>query len=111
MDVVGLRGIVYLKDANGIHGIAIYHGGEDFDDVDDTLHVGLDAHGHNDEELVAYSVSLDKVEKVMAVVDNRKMIDLGISGTTTKRSEYFVDEWDDVVDRYKQDNAFLLKSM
>lgn len=39
------------------------------------------------------------------------MIDLGISGTTTKRSEYFVDEWDDVVDRYKQDNAFLLKSM
>ncbi|KAH1712692.1 hypothetical protein KXX40_005479 [Aspergillus fumigatus] len=111
MDVVGLRGIVYLKDANGIHGIAIYHGGEDFDEVDDTLHVGLDAHGHNDEELVAYSVSLDKVEKVIAVVDNRKMIDLGISGTTTKRSEYFVDEWDDVVDRYKQDNAFLLKSM
>ncbi|PKX90183.1 F-box domain protein [Aspergillus novofumigatus IBT 16806] len=111
MDVVGLRGIVYLKDANGIHGVAIYHGGEEFDDIDDTLHVGLEAHYQDEQEPVAYSVSLDKVEKVIAVVDNRKMIDLGISGTTTKRSEYVEDEWDDVVQWYKQDNAFLLKSM
>ncbi|KAF4242915.1 hypothetical protein CNMCM6805_002023 [Aspergillus fumigatiaffinis] len=111
MDVVGLRGIVYHKDANGIHGVAIYHGGEEFDEIDDTLHVGLDAHDHNEQELVAYFVSLDKVEKVIAVVDNRKMIDLGISGTTTKRSEYVEDEWDDVVDRYKVENAFLFKDM
>jgi hypothetical protein len=69
MDVVGLRGIVYHKDANGIHGVAIYHGGEEFDEIDDTLHVGLDAHDHNEQELVAYFVSLDKVEKVIAVVD------------------------------------------
>jgi hypothetical protein len=39
------------------------------------------------------------------------MIDLGISGTTTKRSEYVEDEWDDVVDRYKVENAFLFKDM
>ncbi|GIK06730.1 hypothetical protein Aspvir_002380 [Aspergillus viridinutans] len=100
MDVVGLRGIVYLKDANGIHGVSIYHGEEAFDEIDHTLSVGLPAHDY-DEEQVAYSVSLDKVENVIAVVDNRKMIDLGISGMTKKRSVYAEGEWDDVVDSYK----------
>ncbi|KAF7122735.1 hypothetical protein CNMCM5793_000845 [Aspergillus hiratsukae] len=100
VDVVGLRGIVYLKDANGIHGVSIFHGGED-----DSLCVGLATHDDDQEEQVAYSVSLDEVEKVIAVVDNRKMIDLGISGTTTKRSVYAEGEWDDVVDKYKRDNA------
>ncbi|RLL95515.1 hypothetical protein CFD26_105199 [Aspergillus turcosus] len=114
MDVVGLRGIVYLKDANGIHGVSIFPGGEElFDETDETLCVGLATHDDDQEEQVAYSVSLDKVEKVIAVVDNRRMIDLGISGITTKRSEYAEDEWDDVVDRYKQDGAIsaLLKSV
>jgi hypothetical protein len=39
------------------------------------------------------------------------MIDLGISGTTTKRFVYAEDGWDDVVDQYKQDNAALLGSV
>ncbi|KAF7183197.1 hypothetical protein CNMCM7691_003032 [Aspergillus felis] len=102
MDVIGLRGIVFIKDANGIHGISIYHGVEEFDEIDHTLCVGLPTHDY-EEEQVAYFVSLDKVEKVIAVVDNRKMIDLGISGTTKKRSVYAQDEWDGVVDSYKRE--------
>jgi hypothetical protein len=69
MDVVGIRGIVYLKAANGIHGVAIYHGEEEFDEIDDTLNVGIQAHYGGKQEPVAYSVSLDKVKKVIAVVD------------------------------------------
>jgi hypothetical protein len=70
MNVVGLRGIVYLKDANGIHGVSIFPGGDElFDEIDDSLCIGLGTHDDYEEEQVACSVSLDKVEKVIAVSD------------------------------------------
>ncbi|KAL5359268.1 F-box domain protein [Aspergillus floccosus] len=105
MDVDGLRGIVFVKDANGIHGVSIFHDGEEFDEIEDPLCVGLAIYSDDEEEQIAYSVSLDKAERVIAVVDNRKMIDLGIPGTTTKRTEYAEDKWVEVVDTYKKDCA------
>ncbi|KAF9884489.1 hypothetical protein FE257_001750 [Aspergillus nanangensis] len=108
VDVGCLKGIAFIQSANGINSVCIFHDGQDLNEIrrDDLLSVGLSEHMMSADQ-IGYAVSLDEIKQVIAVVDNRKMIDLGISGITTRRLPKINEhKWEEMMGPYKDPSQY-----
>ncbi|PIG81020.1 hypothetical protein AARAC_006081 [Aspergillus arachidicola] len=107
IDVNDFRGIACLDSPYGIRGVSIIQGSNVWQrDLQRQQRcqycVGDDVYSYIIAPRHASSISLDEAKHVIALVDNCKILDLGVLGVTVRRvKEYARDEWHSIVDCFK----------